>query len=474
MKKKIVILLAIIVCLGLIASGVWFFVQTKTNRSNGSGDVPEISEFTNNGSSSVSSDAFGVYGVTSVETIEATFPVEGMTSSLEVEEVYITSGDAVTADTKILKFTDESIATVRKELTAALRSADLAYRAGKITYEQNLITYAAEKETTVLEGKQADTVYNETISSLSSSVDKAKEELDETKEKIAEYETAFANNQYYLDYVEAQNKYDNDLALLMDLMDKHGVAWSEVMRVSYNYSNEHAQYVTICSMLYNVLENDGKVLESAEKTYEESTTSYPYELQILKLSLSGLESDYASAKESYEKSLLEAKLTKQQTLSNAESAEKVYETNVEKAEKDYENLKDNYEDAKEALETFEEIAGTGYLIAIEEGTVLRANLRVGRTVTSDTTLYTVSNPTNMTVSASVSQDDIAKIAVGDTAIVYSEETGMFNATISSINPVTSSSSQSSVTYSVTLTMTGDFSNLATNETVTVYFGMGGN
>ena len=71
----------------------------------------------------------------------------------KVGKVYISSGDTITENMPILKVTEESIETVRVELEADLKDADLAYRAGLIEYEQSKITAYYDKEQTLLDGK---------------------------------------------------------------------------------------------------------------------------------------------------------------------------------------------------------------------------------------------------------------------------------------------------------------------------------
>ena len=79
----------------------------------------------------------------------------------------------------------------------------------------------------------------------------------------------------------------------------------------------------------------------------------------------------------------------------------------------------------------------------------------------------------MTITVSVDQSNIAVLNVGDTAIVQSEENGIYNGVISTINPISSSDSKTNITYSVTVKMTGKYDSLSENETVVVYFGMEG-
>ena len=141
---------------------------------------------------------------------------------------------------------------------------------------------------------------------------------------------------------------------------------------------------------------------------------------------------------------------------------------------DYENLVDTYEAAKENLELFEASIGTGILYADHAGTILRMMLRVDGEIASNSMLFTYSNPEEMTITVSVDQSDIAKLSVGDTALIQSTSSPMCQGIIREITPISTSTSRTSVTYSVTVIVTENTASLSTNETVTVMFGMGGN
>ena len=74
------------------------------------------------------------------------------------------------------------------------------------------------------------------------------------------------------------------------------------------------------------------------------------------------------------------------------------------------------------------------------------------------------------MSVSVSQDDIAKLYVGQTASVVISDVGTYNGVIETINPIASSNSRTTVSYTVTVNLQGDVSGLDANLTASVIFG----
>ncbi len=434
-------------------------------------------------------DMIAASGVTNVGITEETFDVENLTTVLEIEEVYAASGEEVTAGDKILKLTEDSVEEARKELERALEDAELAYRTGAIEYEQDLITAEYTRDSAILTGQQAKEVYDETVASLQSAVTRAEEELQDAEDDIAEYES-YVNDGSYKSYFrvdEYQAIYDENLKALTDKMDEWGISWSQVTgsgggstQLSVDVSGNNAQpqsggtsNASILASLYSILEQNLKDLEEAEDKYEDALTNAAFELQTLQLKLSSLQQAVTEAKEDYEIQLAQAKLTYETSLSGAERAESDYNTTVEKAKSDLAALKSTYEDAKENLELFESSVGDGYFYASEDGTILRTMVRAEQALTSDAVVFVYSNPKELTVTVSVDQSDIAKLTVGDSAYVQSSAGSGYTGVITAIDPVSSSSSRTSVTYSVTvqINVEDEEDSLSANESVTVVFGM---
>lgn len=481
-KKWIIIALVLVLTLGGGSVAAVVILHRNSNRS-------EFSMPGNMAGLTFTEDMIAASGVTNVGITEASFDVENLTTELEIEEVYAVSGEEVTAGDKILKLTEDSVEEVRKELERALEDAELAYRTGAIEYEQNLITAEYTRDSAILTGQQAKEVYNETVASLQSAVTRAEEELQDAEDDIAEYESYVNDGSYksYFKVDEYQAIYDENLKALTDKMDEWGISWSQVTgsgggstQLSVDVSGNNAQpqsggtsNASILASLYSILEQNLKDLEEAEDKYEDALTNAAFELQTLQLKLPSLQQAVTEAKENYEIQLAQAKLTYETSLSGAERAESDYNTTVEKAESDLAALKSTYEDAKENLELFESSVGDGYFYASEDGTILRTMVRAEQALTSDAVVFVYSNPKELTVTVSVDQSDIAKLTVGDSAYVQSSAGSGYTGVITAIDPVSSSDSRTSVTYSVTvqINVEDEEDSLSANESVTVVFGM---
>ena len=483
-KNKKWIIIALVPVLTLGGGSVAAVVILHRN-----GNQSEFSMPGNMAGLTFTEDMIAASGVTNVGITEASFDVENLTTELEIEEVYAVSGEEVTAGDKILKLTEDSVEEARKELERALEDAELAYRTGAIEYEQNLITAEYTRDSAILTGQQAKDVYDETVASLQSAVTRAEEELQDAEDDIAEYESYVNDGSYksYFKVDEYQAIYDENLKALTDKMDEWGISWSQVTgsgggstQLSADVSGNNAQpqsggtsNASILASLYSILEQNLKDLEEAEDKYEDAVTNASFNLQTLQLKLSSLQQAVTEAKENYEIQQAQAKLTYETSLSGAERAESDYNTTVEKVKSDLAALKSTYEDAKENLELFESSVGDGYFYASEDGTILRTMVRAEQALTSDAVVFVYSNPKELTVTVSVDQSDITKLTVGDSAYVQSSAGSGYTGVITAIDPVSSSSSRTSVTYSVTvqINVEDEEDSLSANESVTVVFGM---
>lgn len=473
-KKRIILFAALAVVMAAVVIGaVWYFVL----RNTGSVDFSMSADMGGSALSGMDlSDAVTASGVTSVGMTSETWEVEDLTDVLYVEEAYISSGDEVSEGDLILKLDEDSVEEAREVLEDALRDTELAYRTGVIEYEQSLITAEYDRDLALANAEYAQTTYDNTVANLTSSVENAQEALDEVEEQIAEYEELINSGDYYSYYQvgELKELYDDNRALLTYFVEYWNLDWSSVTGGGSSGggmgggSNDE---LMVAQAIYSMLEQNEQDHEEALANYEDAELNAQLELQSLQLSLSSLKEALAEAQENYDTQVLQAQLTLESTQASAERAESDYETAVEAAETTYESLLDDYEDAQENLELFESTVGDGYYYAQGSGSVLSLMLRAGSYLSSDSVIFIYSNPEEMTVTVSVDQADIASVSVGESVYVQSTASGLYSGTVTSINPVSSSSSRASVTYEVTVALSGDAQNLSTNETVTVIFGV---
>ena len=520
--RKRRILFCGILLLVLIAAGIaitaFFKIREEENPGLPFGGTPE-----GNMPPSFSGNMTMASGVTNVGVTEETFGVENITAGLQIEEVYINSGDMVTEGTRILKLSETSVAEARDDLEQALTEADLAYRSGLIQYEQSKITAKYDLDCKILDGKQAKEIYDETLSGLQDSVDLAKEQLLQAQEKIAEYQSYVSDDSYrsYFRVDEYQAVYDETLDALKSKMDEWGISWSQVTRQGEGMHMEGASsgngalangdsitqepigtvsggdsgsatqepadivsskdavqnatpspdQIQVLSSLYGILEKQLKKLEQARNDYENALANAAFELQTLELQLPRLEQALTEAEKEYQSQVLQAKVTYEKTLVNADNAQSDYEAAIQQAEATYETLWNTQKEAQENLALFESSVGDGYFYASGDGTILRTMVRAGGNLTTESTVFMYSNPKEMTVTVSVGQENIADIGLEDSVYIQTDKYGGFEGIVEKVDPISDSDSRTNITYSVVVRFKSDAASIPANESVTVVFGM---
>ena len=228
--------------------------------------------------------------------------------------------------------------------------------------------------------------------------------------------------------------------------------------------------VQVLSSLYKILEKHLQNLEQAQEESKTASITAPYELQKLSLKLTELNKTLLETVTEYQNQMLQAKLKYETSLAKAQSALSDYETAIEQAEQDLRDLKKDWEDAAKNLELFEKRVGDGYFYASGSGTILRTMVRAGDGLTSETVVFMYSNPAEMEVTVSVGQADIAGVSLSDSVCILSDEYGTLEGIVTKINPVSGSDSRTNVSYSVTVSLTGNPTEIPADESVTVIFG----
>ena len=313
----------------------------------------------------------------------------GTETALEVEEVYVAVGQAVSEGDPILKITEDSIEEYRTALNAAVKSAQLLVQQEEINVETKQAEADYTYEMYLAQGETAEETYNATITSLENEVSDLEEELEEAQDDVDTYQS----------YVDSGYDYDDELE-----------------EAQLNYS-------TIEANLQIARNNLTTQSIEAKQTYENALTNYKYADQLYAIDTDGLEDDLNDARE---------------TLT----------------------------EAQEALEEFEDEIGDGIIYSEYSGKILTVSYSAGDTITSDAAVATFSDADNITITVSVSQDDISSISTGDDASIaltaYEGET--FTGTVNSIES-SSSIGSSTVNYDVEV--------LFTEDTDKVYSGMTG-
>lgn len=517
-RKKLVVT---VIGVGMVltaagVAGTIYYRQTQSSTTQENGG-----QWGHQGGMNMNDNLVTASETTSIGVDAVTFAIDFLEdTSLYVEEVYVSSGDEVEAGTKYLKFTDDSIEDARSELESTAREAQIAYRSGVITTQESKIEAKYTYQQTLLDAQQAQQVYEDTLASLQATLDAAEDEYTQAQDDYNEYLYKVENNTFSEDYEIETKKtaYEEAYDLYVDRVEYWELTEDELDSLDSSSASMSGSSTTTVSTSTTSSDSSGQGsaggmmmggnassqaaareeqeakadrqwilktvallkerMEEAEEDYEQAKEDYEDEIDGAELKLQKLLNTYESKREAYEaaqityqKECLSAKTTYETTLAKGQTAQNDYDTQLTSLSESLEKLADAKEEAQDNLALFESLIGDGYLYTDEAGTILMSRAEAGEVLTGDDIIFAYSNPDKITVSVAVSQDSIAQLSVGESAMVMISDYGNYSGVIESINPVASSDSRTSVTYTVEVALDGDVSALSANLTATVIFGM---
>ena len=458
-------------------------------------------------------DVITAGGSTSVGMQEENFELDYIDTELVIEEVYLSSQDEVEAGTAILKLTDESVETARRELEEKATQADLDYREALLDGEEEKITAQQTLDTSLLNGTYATYTYEESLKEYEEEIESLQEQIEEAQELVDEYTASIESDYYYTYYevAEKEEELNSTFAALMQLYEEWDVEYLEdqYQAASIGSSSEgsgsdasgmsadasgtggsagasggsmgaqgggggtsnDSTKLTVYDMLDEEVQENEAAYEEALENYEDAKATAEASLAQAQTNLELLKIQLEEAQIEYEKQQVSSQSDYDAAVSESSSAQETWQTEIERIDDEISVALNAKEEADENLQEFEEVIGDGYLYTTSAGTVMMVNVREETDLTGGSMVLAYSNPETVTVTASVDQEDIASIEIGEEAVVVISDYGNFDGTVTSINPVSASSSRSSVTYSVVVELTGDVSELSQNLSASVYFGV---
>lgn len=460
-KKKWIVTGAVIIAgLAILAGTTVFFI--RKNKGQEVQEVPQIPE--------ISGDIISATGLTSVGMNTETLKLDFLTTELYVEESYLSAGDEVDAGAKVFKISEDTLNEAKQELADKVTETDLAYRQGLIDYENNLLEAESTYKKASIEADYAQTVYDQAVADAKKTVDDLEKQVEEARELLEEYQKSEGEDYYrsYYQVDELYAAYYEHFNLLMSFYEKWDI---ETLNDLYGKSGSgDSEKLSVYNLLDELVTEEGEAYQTALKNYEKAKAQVKAGLKKAESNLTDLEAQLVSAQTEYEASLISSKADYEVALAESENAELVYETTKQSLEETLEGLKEDKEEAEENQQSFLEALSDGYFYTEKAGTVVVSAVSADSYLSGDTLVIAYSNPETVTITAQVDQADIAGIEIGEEAYVMISGYGNYEGNVTMLNPVTQADSRTSVTYQVTVTLSGDVSDLTSNLTAYVYFG----
>ena len=365
---------------------------------------------------------------------------------LEIEQVYVVSGQQVAEGDALFSLTESSVAAVRRKISAALAEAKISLSTAQTEYETSLISAKSTYDSSVKKGNRASEEYQAAVSQNSAKITGLKGEIElltlettQAKEALADEDFLESISEAQTAYTSAKNKYED----------------TDVHNTTAYISNLNA---------YEQARETLDQLLTQKETYENTITDNQAEIEKKQKELQSAQTDKVlddqQAKNDYNSAVLSGEL-----------AQDIYDYSTESLQDSVTQAQSTYDELQQLLDDFNAFAGEdGIVYASEDGLLISVNCEEEEELTGESTLLTYTTRDD-TVSIDVSEEDIAAISVGSSVemvfTAYPEET--YEGTVLSITTTAASDYAATISYPVLIKVEGDTGKLYGGMTADVTF-----
>ena len=502
-SRKFYGILAGILTAAVAGSGVGYHVIAASGTADQTEEDTQIDE-----TDGQEDGSFSGTGTTQVKT-ESQLPDFSVNAvTMMVEEVYVEAGSTVAEGDALFKIDDESMADAKAYYEDAISDAETALQSAKIDFESGVPE--SELSSTKLAADTAQDTYDAAVSELSVKASEAQEAYDEAVEEISDYQDAIDNGTYYtqvginekqsaVDAAQAaltekqtqlsdaqsssqaaKNAYAADMANMKTQIEA-GASYTDLAALADQLAADYTavqEAADALSQSQTEAESANSALQLANQTFQKAVEEYNTkvteanekiaeltdELEELSDACDEAERNETTAQpallQQYEEAVLEGKY-----------ADTEYEASLETLQSAVDEAQDTLDELKEQQSALLAIED-GVVCADRDGTLASVTYEAGDTLIKNTAFASYYDLDTILISVEVSQNDIAKLAVGDTVQVQisGSRMGAIDGTVYSIaSEKTSGGSMSNVTYAVIVAVDNTDGTLTTGVQATVKF-----
>ncbi len=292
---------------------------------------------------------------------------------------------------------------------------------------------------------------------LKISAESIEEYRDELQDAVSDAQTALTEAKLSAEKQQLEASYGYDSS----------IAAGNVAEATYNAAIEQLQ--TAVDDAYDALE-DAYEQKAFYQNLVDQGHNYETELETAEENYEKADKAYKAAQNAYSTKSIEAKKSYDEAMLNYSNANGQYSIDVNGIDSDISDANDTLEEAQEALAEFEAFIGDGTIYSEYSGTITAVGYAAGDELSTSTSILTFSDAEAVTMTVSVSEEDISEIAIGDVVNIelLAYEGTQFEGTVSGVDTSTSSGS-STVSYDVTVLFSGDTNGIYTDMTGNVTF-----
>ena len=367
------------------------------------------------------------------------------TRELEVKQVYVNVGQEIAKGDPIALLDADSVNDIKADLQADVEDAKNTYdetaasqTVSDQTAEQNYKLYS-------LYGDTAQSAYDTTVATLQDAVDSAQQDLDDANDTLQDYQDQLTEDQTNLPTFKK--------ALENATYTANGIDKETAM---YGWLTAEDSRETAQELVDNT---EDEIDDLTDEIKAQNTKIAEYEIAL------------ESAKKAYELGVIEAKATMDTHIFQNQNADTYLSVSKAQNALATEEAKDDLTQAQKKLSEFNSYIQNNEIIAAENGVISAVSITAGDDLYSNSDLITVNDYDKVTATVDVSEDDIDYAKVGAEAKVNIDAfpDTVFDASVTDVGDANYDSSTGTTSYEVTVTLSGDLSELYSGMTAEVTF-----
>ena len=365
-------------------------------------------------------------------------------SDLVISEVCASVGQEVEKGDVLYYLEEESVEDLKEYLQSNVNKAkadlDAIYADQTLSQQTAQYTY----DSSVAYGSYASAEYSATIDELQTNVESAQEALEKAEKLLKEYEEQLtAVSKDYEDALQVQKNCE----------------WSRD-----NSNKWESTYIYVFHFQQTqTAEEAANTLKQKKEQLEDNVEQAQKNVTMCKKTLSANNRNLAAGLLSAE----ETKLLRQLAYS---TAQETYDVALAYLEDETSEQEETYADVSDKWEEFSSHINENAVCAKYNGVITSVDLAVGDSIYTNDTLITLYDMEEVSISATVNEDDMSDITVGTEANIsftaYPDQ--IFQGKVTEISDA-SSDSNGTVTYNVTVTLQGDVTGLFQGMTGDITF-----
>ncbi len=364
---------------------------------------------------------------------------------LLVEEVYVKDGQEIGQGEPLLKLTDESVNSIRTQLSEDVAAAQNVYDQMQTGGKQSRQEAEGELELNVLYGTYAQSEYSQSVTVAQNDVTLKEDTLTAAQEALAEAQADLAEKQTRLT---AERQVLANAVYAVGATDRETDPYWWIIAV---------QTQTDAEAMVTELTEEIEALSEQIITDEKSVLQAETELEL--------------AKKQWETAMVQADTQLKKRNYQAENSQEIYDVAIAQSNFDEEKALADLSEAEEKLADFDAVIVEGIIYSTYRGLIMETIVAVNDVLNQDTELIELNDYDAVTITLSIEEEDMAAAGLGGQAniTIAAFPDQIFQGTVTEIGDAIIDSNTNKTLTDVTVTLAGTADILYQDMTAEVTF-----